>query len=177
MPRWVSFALTSAPLSSSVLIASTLPVRAAIISGVRPSGSFSLASAPASSKPAMIAASPLMLASQSGVEPWRLAASDSRRRAPACRRALCRLIDRPVQCGRAVVLRRVDVGLLRNQLLHGGLVATHGRIGDVALARAPVVTATLTKAAHTAHANACTLRVGRSHSASSRPVLSPILSW
>ena len=74
VPRKVSFAFTFAPLSSSTLIASTLPVRAATMRGVLPRGSCSLASAPAFSSAAMIGASPLMLASHNGVEPSRFAA-------------------------------------------------------------------------------------------------------
>src|SRR5687767_7217640 len=62
VPRSVSLALTSAPRSISTVIASTWPVLAAAISGVRPRGSFSLASAPAASSAPITAASPLMLA-------------------------------------------------------------------------------------------------------------------
>ena len=62
-PPQVSLALTSAPASSSRLAASTLPLRAAAISGVSPSGFLVLGSAPALSSASMIGAEPMIAAS------------------------------------------------------------------------------------------------------------------
>ena len=139
-------------MSSSTLIASTLPVRAAIISGLRPSGSFSLASAPASSSAAIIAASPLTLASQSGVAPSRFAAFGlAPARSSMSASSMSPRYDGPVQRGRAVVLRRVHVGLLRDQRSHGGLVAAHRRVGESLLALRPVTVTTRTRQIATRH--------------------------
>ncbi len=52
--------VTSAPRASSALTAAALPVRAAVISAVSPSGSAALASAPAASSRSIIAALPLV---------------------------------------------------------------------------------------------------------------------
>ncbi len=62
-PPQVSLALMSAPASRSALAASTLPVRAAAISGVSPLGVLKLGSAPALSSASMIGAEPMMAAS------------------------------------------------------------------------------------------------------------------
>lgn len=64
-----SFASTSAPWASSTRIASTLPMRAAVMSGVSPSGEAALTSAPAFSSVSIIAAFPLVQANASGVTP------------------------------------------------------------------------------------------------------------
>ncbi len=68
-PPQVSLALTSAPASSSRLAASTLPLRAAAISGVSPSGFLVLGSAPALSSASMIGAEPMIAASVSADVP------------------------------------------------------------------------------------------------------------
>ena len=132
VPRKVSFAFTSAPWSSSTLIASTLPVRDATIRGVLPSGRCSLASAPALSSAAMIAASPLMLASHNGVAPSRFAALGF---APArSNRSTIALIgpeNRPVQRGGAIGLRCVHIGVLLHQLLDRRQVPAHHRVRNV----------------------------------------------
>ncbi len=73
-PFQPSFALTVAPCASSALIAGTLPVRAAVISAVSPSGSAVLGSAPAASSFSMTAALPLTHARYSGVTPYRVVA-------------------------------------------------------------------------------------------------------
>ena len=62
-PPQVSLALMSAPASSSALAASTLPLRAAAISGVSPLGVLKLGSAPALSSASMIGAEPMIAAS------------------------------------------------------------------------------------------------------------------
>ena len=68
-PPKVSLALTSAPASTSSFAASTLPLRAAAISGVSPSGFVKLGSAPALSSASMIGAEPMMAASASADVP------------------------------------------------------------------------------------------------------------
>ena len=84
----------------------------------------------------MIAASPLTLASHSGVAPSRLAAFGVRARADQhVDQFLVAAVGRPVQRRRAVGLRRVHIGLLCDQRAHGRLVAAHGRVRDIALAR------------------------------------------
>src|SRR5215470_17092035 len=120
VPRSVSFAFGSAPWSSKTFIASILPVRAAIISGVRPSGSFSLTSAPPSMRAARIDASPSTLASHIGA-----GADQDLDELPVAMK------HGPVQRRGAVGLGGVDVGLLRQEFLDGGFVASHGRVGDV----------------------------------------------
>jgi hypothetical protein len=68
-PRQFSFAFTFAPWASSALTASGLPVRAAVISAVSPSGNREFGSAPALSNASIMAAFPLVLATMSGVTP------------------------------------------------------------------------------------------------------------
>ena len=65
----VSFALTFAPRASSTRMASTTPVREAVINAVSPSRSATLASAPASSRSSIILALPLTAAEYIGVTP------------------------------------------------------------------------------------------------------------
>ena len=127
-PRRGSFACRSAPRVRSTRTASTLPVRAAVISIVSPPGSDAFASAPASRNFVMMAALPFSQAIDSGVTPYRFVARTS---APAASNRLTRstivVIGRPVKCRRAVRLRRVDAGFLVEQLANGGaIVPLHG---------------------------------------------------
>ncbi len=99
--RHCSLELTSAPCASSTLAASTLPVRATVISAVSPSLLAALASAPASSSFAIIGALPFTHARYNGVTPYRFAAFTF---APALisRSAISRSSWRTAQC-KAVV--------------------------------------------------------------------------
>src|SRR5579863_3726873 len=70
-PPQVSFALMSAPASRSALAASTLPLRAAAMSGVSPSGVRKLGSAPALSSASTTGAEPMIAASvRADVPSW-----------------------------------------------------------------------------------------------------------
>ena len=68
-PFHPSLAFTVAPWASSALMAGTLPVRAAVISAVSPSGKAVFGSAPAASSFSMTAALPLTQARYNGVTP------------------------------------------------------------------------------------------------------------
>src|SRR5438034_2135804 len=72
-PRNCSLASTLAPWATSSLTGSALPVRAAVISAVSPSGDIVLGSAPACSSFSIIAALPFVQAASSGVTPYRFA--------------------------------------------------------------------------------------------------------
>ena len=80
----------------------------------------------------MIAASPLTLASHNGVEPSRFAALAF---APALNQQVHHFFigseHRPVKRGRAVGLRRIHIGMLVDQLLHGQLIAVHHRVRNI----------------------------------------------
>ena len=108
----VSLALTFAPRSSSSVAASTLPVRAAVISAVSPPGVAVFGSAPASSSARIIAALPLVAARPIGVIPYRFVTFTS---APALisaaavgrssrRTAQCNAVV-PSGCGASMALR------------------------------------------------------------------------
>ena len=100
-PFQPSFAFTLAPWASSALTAGTLPVRAAVISAVSPSGNAVFASAPAASSFSITAASPLTHARYNGVTPYRVAALAS---APARSRASTRSVSllRTARCSGVV---------------------------------------------------------------------------
>ena len=135
---------------------------------------------------AMIAASPFTLASHSGVAPSRFAAlAFAPARISRSDHLLVAAVHRPVQRRRAVGLRRIHVGVLRHQRAHGRLVAAHGRVGDVGRAPAP----TARHRQQPTQRPRCTSMVPRIalmfmisiahriYRFSSRPVLSPMLSW
>ena len=73
-PFHLSLAFGSAPCASSTRTAATVPLRAAVINAVSPSGNAVFGSAPADSSRSMAAAFPLVQARNSGVTPYRLAA-------------------------------------------------------------------------------------------------------
>ena len=177
VPRRVSFAFTSAPWSSSTLIASTLPVRDATMSGVLPSGSCSLASAPALSSAAMIGASPLMLASHK--RRGAVAVRGLGIRAGAKQEVDHRFVgseNRPVQRGRAIGLRRIHIGVLLDQLLRRppGPRASPRRQPQRFRRRSEMASR---EAQQHDTASDDALRHCVLYRFVSRPVLSPMLSW
>ena len=101
-----------------------VPVRAAAITTVCPSGSTAFASAPLLSSASTIAALPFVAARKSGVTPYRFATlavgagADQRGR-----RLRVVVARRPVQRGRAVDFADVDVGPLIQQRPHRLAVA------------------------------------------------------
>ena len=112
-PNQLSWAFGSAPRASSIRIASTLPVRAAVISTVSPSAVAPLASAPACSSASIIARIAVL-----GRQLERRACRSGWRRgsAPACSSARTsrRIVHahRPVQRRRAVGFRLAGQGAL-----------------------------------------------------------------
>ena len=134
VPPQVSFALTFAPLSSSTLIASVLPVRDAIISAVSPYGvSGAFGSAPALMSLSTIAALPFSAASCIGVAPARFAA-DTLAPARISRSAISRSSARTAQwsavvpsiCGALTSAFRCSSGA------DGVAIALHGGVRDLA---------------------------------------------
>ncbi len=122
-PRRGSFACRSAPRVSSTRTASTLPVRAAVISMVSPPGNEAFASAPASRNFVMMAALPFWQAIDSGVTPYRFVGAHVRARAKQPRHEIAIVvIGRPVKCRGAVRLRDVDAGFPAEQLDNRGAI-------------------------------------------------------
>ena len=120
-PPQFSFALMSAPAASSTFAASSLPLRAAAISGVSPSVVRKLGSAPALSSASRIGAEPMIAASVMAEVPNWFASLTFAPRFDQRADQFQIAIRRRVHDGRAAVgARGVHVGAFRARQPHGG---------------------------------------------------------
>ncbi len=82
---------------------------------------------------------------------------------------------RPVKRRRAIGLRRIHIGVLLDELLHGRLVPAHHRVGN--LGGAGGARTASERQQKQRHCFRATRFIDSSYRFVSRPVLSPMLSW
>ena len=130
-PRHASCVFTLAPKVSSIFTASTLPVRAAVISAVSPSPKAALGSAPAFRRASTIATLPTvarLVQRRDAVAVGRLGVGAGAEQ--ELRRLEIVPVGGPVEGGHPFGVGPVHIETLFQQRPHVGLVAVPDRVGD-----------------------------------------------